>query len=113
MISVAKGLDQNFAAGKTAIAALGLLFIVLGNYMPQIRHNYFMGIRTPWTLADPEVWRKTHRLSGFMWMIGGVLILLAAFIPAALSIGMIIAALVIATLIPTFYSWMLAQRVKG
>lgn len=112
VLSVAKGLDQNFEAGKIAIVAIGVLFIALGNYMPQIKDNYFTGIRTPWTLASPEVWRKTHRFSGFMWTFGGVLIALAAFMPKTLSIGMIIAALLIATIIPYVYSWLIAQRMK-
>ncbi|MNI84514.1 Immunity protein SdpI [compost metagenome] len=89
-----------------------MLFIALGNYMPQIKDNYFTGIRTPWTLASPEVWRKTHRFSGYMWTIGGVLIALGAFMPRTLSISLIIAALLIATIIPYVYSWLIAQRMK-
>ncbi|WP_054943428.1 SdpI family protein [Paenibacillus ihuae] len=112
VLSVAKGLNENLAAGKIAIAAIGVLFIALGNYMPQIKDNYFTGIRTPWTLASPEVWRKTHRFSGYMWTIGGMLIALGAFMPKSLSISLIITALLIATIIPYVYSWLIARQMK-
>ncbi|MFN8493250.1 MAG: SdpI family protein [Caldilineaceae bacterium] len=59
--------------------ALGILFIVMGNYMGKIRRNYTFGIRTPWTLASDVVWDKTHRLGGKVFMVAGLLILLSAF----------------------------------
>ena len=54
----------------------GSLMLVLGNYMPKIRHNYFVGVRTPWTLASPECWYKTHRFSGGLWVLCGLALLL-------------------------------------
>ncbi|KWX77843.1 hypothetical protein AMQ84_11430 [Paenibacillus riograndensis] len=113
VLTVSYGLDQNIPAGKIAMVAIGLLFIVVGNFMPQIRDNYFTGIRTAWTLASPEVWRKTHRFSGVMWMIGGLLIGLGAFLPKSLSISMIIAALVIAIILPFAYSWLISSRTRA
>ncbi|CQR58259.1 SdpI family protein [Paenibacillus riograndensis] len=113
VLTVSYGLNQNIPAGKIAMVAIGLLFIVVGNFMPQIRDNYFTGIRTAWTLASPEVWRKTHRFSGVMWMIGGLLIALGAFLPQSLSISMIIAALVIAIILPFAYSWLISSRTKA
>ncbi|MBB6176940.1 putative membrane protein [Anoxybacillus tengchongensis] len=59
---------------------VGLLFIVLGNYMPKIKPNYFFGIRTPWTLANEVVWQKTHRVGGKVFVIMGVLITLTIFV---------------------------------
>lgn len=93
--------------------SLGLLFIVIGNFMPKIRDNYFTGVRTPWTLANPVVWRKTHRLSGIMWVIGGLLIALGAFMPKVLSVSMIITALVIAIIVPYVYSWLISRRIRA
>ncbi|KWX80470.1 SdpI family protein [Paenibacillus jilunlii] len=113
VLTVSYGLDQSIPAGKIAMVAIGLLFIVVGNFMPQIRDNYFTGIRTAWTLASPEVWRKTHRFSGRMWMIGGLLIALGAFLPKSLSISMIIAALVIAIILPFAYSWLISTRSRA
>ncbi|WP_379162962.1 SdpI family protein [Paenibacillus sp. sgz5001063] len=110
ILIVSYGLDQSIPAGKIAMIALGLLFVVVGNFMPQIRDNYFTGIRTAWTLASPEVWRKTHRFSGRIWMIGGLLMVLGAFLPKSLSISMIIAALVMVILLPLAYSWLISSR---
>lgn len=113
VLSVSYGLNQQLPAGKIGIAAVGLLFIVLGNYMPQIKDNYLIGIRTPWTLDSPEVWRKTHRLSGFLWVVGGLLIAMGAFMPKALSIGLIIAALFVTLAVPFIYSWLVSRRLKA
>jgi uncharacterized membrane protein len=58
--------------------AMGILFIVLGNVMPKIRPNWFVGVRTPWTLSSKLSWDKTHRLAGWLFVFMGVLFLLAA-----------------------------------
>ncbi|TFW31670.1 SdpI family protein, partial [Pseudomonas putida] len=50
-------------------------------YLQRVRSNYFMGIRTPWTLSNETVWKKTHRLSGKLLFIGGLLTLISAFLP--------------------------------
>lgn len=112
VLAVTKGLNPDFAAGKLAIAVVGVLFITLGNYMPQIKDNYFTGIKTPWTLASPEVWRKTHRFSGYMWVAAGIMLVLAAFLPQTLSISLIITALLVAVIVPYVYSWLVSQRMK-
>ncbi|MCR8969408.1 SdpI family protein [Facklamia sp. 7083-14-GEN3] len=56
--------------------SVGILFIILGNYMPKIKQNYFMGIRTPWALADEKVWYLTHRFGGKVFVVMGILIML-------------------------------------
>ena len=56
--------------GRVVTALVGMLFLLLGNMLGKIKHNYFFGIRTPWTLADPDVWIRTHSLgenSGLPW----------------------------------------------
>lgn len=59
---------------------IGCLFAALGNYFQAVKPNYFIGIRTPWTLESENVWRKTHRIAGPLWVIGGILVALLAFI---------------------------------
>ena len=61
---------------------IGVLFIVIGNLLPRARPNWFVGIRTPWTLSSDRVWEKTHRLGGRVFVAGGVIITLAAFASA-------------------------------
>ncbi|MFC3749881.1 SdpI family protein [Paenibacillus sp. GCM10012306] len=107
------GLNINLPVGKIAVGAIGVLFIVIGNYMPQVKDNYFIGIRTPWTLHNPEVWRKTHRFAGGLWMIGGLLMIGSIFTGGIWNTVVIVIALVLSTLVPVVYSWMMAQRLKA
>ncbi len=58
---------------------IGILFIILGNYLGKIRQNYFVGIRLPWTIANEEVWNKTHRFGWKIFMIGGIVLLLSSY----------------------------------
>ena len=58
---------------------LAIVLIVIGNYLPKARQNYTIGIKIPWTLANEENWNRTHRLAGYLWMIGGVLMLIISF----------------------------------
>jgi len=61
------------------IAGSAALFLILGNYMPKTRANWFLGIRTPWTLSSDVTWEKTHRLGGRLFMLAGVLGIIGAF----------------------------------
>lgn len=90
---------------------LGGLFIALGNYFQAVKPNYFIGIRTPWTLESEQVWRKTHRLGGILWIAGGLLLVSLALLPDSgwqqlLFIGII----VLTVLIPTVYSYVEYRR---
>ena len=69
--------------------ALGLLFIFMGNYLPKLPRNFFFGIRNPWTLASEEVWRRTHILGGWLFVISGILaVLLSVFkVNPAIALG--------------------------
>ncbi len=62
------------------LAGIGLMLSFIGNYLPKIKPNYFVGVRTPWTLASETVWRKTHRLSGFLWFAGGLVLAVMGFL---------------------------------
>lgn len=95
---------------KIVFIALAVLFLVTGNYLSIIKPNYMMGIRTPWTLTDDENWRKTHRLGGPVMVIGGLIILLATFLPATVSIIVFIGTMAIITFVPIGYSFILFIR---
>lgn len=60
---------------------LGILFLLIGYYLPRVRPNYVIGIRTPWSLASEEVWTRTHQTGGKLFVIGGLLLVLASFLP--------------------------------
>src|SRR6056297_2954604 len=86
-------------------AAVGALFVVIGNYMGTIRSNFFFGIKTPWTLSSDEVWRKTHRLGGTLFILAGLSFFGAAFIRGSLSALIPLAMIVAAVLVPIGYSY--------
>lgn len=90
------------------MALLGLILLVIGNFLPSIRPNYAMGFRLPWTLKSEAVWRKTHRLAGKLWVIGGTAIILLAFLmPIELSRFLFIFIILTICLIPSVYSYRL------
>ena len=89
---------------------VGLMFIIIGNYLPKARQNYTIGIKIPWTLANEENWNRTHRLAGYLWMICGILMILISltrFVPAEWLIGIFL----IMVLVPCIYSfWLHAEK---
>ena len=94
---------------KFIFVAMGPFFSLLGNYMYNIKPNYFAGIRVPWTLEDPDNWRKTHQLAGRLWFGGGILITIAALLCKTVEsagIAMFIIVLPL-TIIPVIYSYRL------
>jgi uncharacterized membrane protein len=89
------------------IALVGAFYVVLGNYLQSVKPNYFIGIRTPWTLENEETWRKTHRLGGKLMLIGGLLTMFIALVVKnntllAISFGTVTA---IASLVPVLFSF--------
>ncbi len=92
---------------------VGILFIVLGNYMGQIRHNYFFGIRNPWTLASEEVWTKTHRVGRYAFVLLGITFVLAAFLPGTLASILIGASMLILLFFSTVYSYLLYRKLDN
>lgn len=61
---------------RLVFAGTGALFVVMGNYLPKVRPNYMMGIRTPWTLTSDLAWTRTHRVGGWLFVIEGVVLFL-------------------------------------
>lgn len=93
---------------------LAVLMIIIGNYMPKCKQNRTMGIKLPWTLANEENWQKTHRLAGILWVICGVLVLPAAFLPLKTLLAVDLTIFLAAVLIPTVYSFLdYRKRVKS
>ena len=85
---------------------LGLLFAVLGSYLPKIRQNYTIGIRIPWTLANEENWDRTHRVGGYLWVIGGISIIILTLTGVPWG-GLHYGILAVMVLIPFGYSFWL------
>jgi|SRR5580700_3756570 uncharacterized membrane protein len=88
----------------------GLLFVVLGNFMGKLTRNFFVGIRTPWTLVSDEVWLRTHRLGGKLFVAAGVVTLAAAFTDAGLHV--MLAAVLTAALVSAVYSYVVYRKLS-
>ncbi len=98
----------------TAIrAALPLLFAGIGTRLASLKHNWFFGIRTPWTLASEEVWTRTHRLGGTLWTAGGLLLVPCALLPPRLGLAVFVAGIVVLVLVPVVYSAVLYKRLEA
>lgn len=88
---------------------IGIVFILLGNYLSKNRQNYTVGIKLPWTLSSEENWDKTHRMAAKLWVLGGVLFLVNAFIQNEILFLFVIITLAV---VPAAYSFILYRREK-
>jgi len=88
---------------------IGVLFVLIGNYLGKVRQNWFLGIRTPWTLDNEEVWNKTQRLAGWIFLIAGLVIFAEAFIQWQIAwvLGICV---VVAVIVPVVYSYLLHRK---
>lgn len=109
-VLVALGYPVNVALVIKALVAV--LLLVIGNFMGQFRHNYFVGIKTPWTLANEEVWHRTHRMAARIWVLGGLLCLVMAFFQTAWAAYMYLGSVLIMVVVPTIYSYLLFGKLK-
>ena len=91
----------------------GVLFLILGNYMPKISKNRTLGIKIKWTLCNEENWNKTHRLAGRIWVAGGILMLATVFLPMKWGIGILLATILTMIIVPYAYSYSIYRKHKA
>lgn len=91
---------------------VGIMITVFGNLMPKLKNNYFAGIRTPWTLANEEVWFSTHRLAGKMWFAAGIVMIALSFIPGQVTAILYFSTIILAAFIPVVYSYFRFRKVS-
>lgn len=91
--------------GMLAAPALGIMFIIIGNYLGKIRRNYMFGVRTPWTLASELAWNKTHRITGKLFVISGLLILITSFWSSVAAFYTMMGAILGTVLFAMIYSY--------
>ena len=108
MYALALGMEFNVA--NATLAAMGILFIVLGNYMPKTRMNATIGIKVPWTYTSEENWNATHRFAGKVWVVGGLLMAFGGFLPDGAAITVMLLAILVLTIVPVVYSWQFYKR---
>jgi uncharacterized membrane protein len=104
------GLGWDIAMNRLVLVLVGLLFVALGNYLPRLRSNWWMGVRTPWTLDSESVWRSTHRVAGFTFVGAGLVMMVSALLPGAPAFGLAMGAVGVAAAIPVAYSFIAYRR---
>ena len=110
LVAIAAGLGKPVDIGLTVMAGVAVLFVFLGNSLGKVRPTYFFGVRTPWTLADEDVWRKTHRWSGRVMVLTGLVPLLAMPFSRALAMGLLLAGVLLLTFGSAVYSFILYRQ---
>jgi len=110
LFTIWTALGGNLNINYFMIPAMSLLFIVVGLFLPKIKRNYFVGIKTPWTLASDESWDKTHVLGGKLFVLVGVLSLLGLFLEQ--SILILIFSVLAAVIITFVYSYIIYKKVE-
>jgi uncharacterized membrane protein len=99
-----------FRMSGAMLPAIGLLFIFLGFLLRQAKRNFFIGIRTPWTLSSDMVWNETHRIGAVLFMISGALAFLGGFLPGPFAFWLMFVPVLGSTLFLLVYSYVLYQR---
>lgn len=107
---IAAGMGFSIKIDRLMPLGVGLLFVFLGNFLTRVEPNWFIGIRTPWTLSSDTVWRKTHRTGGWLMVIGGLVLVAGAFLPRAAFLALFVVTILIVGVIPIVQSYVLWKR---
>lgn len=116
VVVLGKAMGWNINMSRVVSIGIGGVFIVIGNLMSRVRPNWFMGIRTPWTLSSDTVWRKTHRFAGVAFLVAGLCFLASAFLNSAWTFYAAFGAAMAAALSSVVYSyiaWKREQEIPG
>ena len=100
-------MDNTINTTKLGMLLIGCIFVVIGNYFPKMKQSYTIGIKLPWTLNSEENWYRTHRFAGYVFMVGGVLAIIAGFME---WLGVAFVALLAMAALPTIYSFVLYKK---
>ena len=110
LLTLAFNLGYKVEISRFVTLGLGLLFTILGKGLPQIAPNYFVGIKTPWTLSSPHVWAQTHHLGGKLFFWSGLLVISSTILPDRPRFWIMMVLLIGSTLAATVYSYLSYRR---
>ncbi|MCR4365941.1 MULTISPECIES: SdpI family protein [Bacillus amyloliquefaciens group] len=110
LITILTGLGYDLPITHLVTLAVGALFMVLGNFIQIVKPNFFLGIRTPWTLSSERVWKDTHRVSSKLFVLAGMLMMLAAFLPPVYRVSVIFMSAIGCIILSLLYSYIVYQR---
>jgi uncharacterized membrane protein len=106
-VSLFLAMDVEIRIPLIATAIAGVIIVIYGNFLPKCRYNYTIGIRLPWTLNSEYNWNKTNRFAGYLFVAGGLLFIVNAFLSLWYISIAIIALLII---LPFIYSYLLHRK---
>lgn len=110
-ITVLAALGYSIDIGRWIASGVAVLFIIMGNIMGRVRHNYFVGFRYPWTLANEEVWRRTHRVGSKAMVLGGFIALIGVLLTEnTVRFIVLMAGLFIPIVFTTVYSYLVFRK---
>lgn len=98
-------LNVEFSPVAWTVVPMGVLFAIIGNYLPKTRMNSTMGIKIKWTYTSEENWNATHRFAGKVWVLGGIAIALCALLPHIWAVSVMLALILVLVILPMVYSW--------
>lgn len=104
---------QTLPVGTIVPAAVGLLLALMGNQLSKVRRNFFIGIRTPWTLASETVWVRTHRIGARIFVLGGLAATIGAFLPAPWNFITFMICVLGASLLTLLISYLIYHRLEA
>ena len=110
VMTLGAALGWGVDVGRVVTAGVGVLFVALGNFLPRVRPNWWMGVRTPWTLSSERVWARTQRLAGWLFVAAGLAVLLATPLPGEPRMVVLLGGVAVAALVPTIYSYLAWRR---
>lgn len=108
-LTLSAALGYQFNMTYALLPIVGLLFIGVGYMMGRAKRNFFIGIRTPWTLSSETVWDETHKLGSKLFMLAGAVTIISAFLGEN-GIWLLLAAMLLAAFVPIVYSYILWRR---
>lgn len=105
--------NQSISNPNLIFALIGILIVVMGNYFKVIQPNYFLGMRTPWTLENKEVWKSTHTFASKLWFIGGLLIIIGGIIlPDEFFLVVFLSIIALIVIVPMVYSYFKFKEIE-
>ena len=109
----ALSLGWKFSPVAWTMVPMGILFAVIGNYLPKTRMNATMGIKVWWAYTSEENWNATHRFAGKIWMAGGIVIALCALLPHRLAVAVMLIGFLALIILPIRFSWQFYKKEKA
>lgn len=112
ILAIVANLGYSFNMTVMILPVIGLLFVSIGSIMKKLKRNWFIGIRTPWTLSSDVVWKKTHELGGVLFKVVGVLIVLGIFAPMKYLLWFILVPVLTMVILLVVYSYLEYRKIK-